>query len=92
MRGKRSLERITTSDNPGVGVNFFTAPQAAMREAARGRGDFFPADPLVGAHAPASKVNLFEDGTADVYSLECDPDGWFDYGGHGGVDVAAGRV
>lgn len=88
------LQRLTCrqSVDPAIGVQFHTEPQAGMRARARGLWGYYAADPVVGAQHPASKIDVSADGTVDCYSLEADPDAWFDLGGQGGVDFAAGRM
>jgi hypothetical protein len=91
MARLNSLQRLTKRDTRGVGTEFFSPDQQQLRDRAKSLNGVFADDPTKKNRNPMSKVTVYPDGTCDVTSLENDEDGWFDLGGRGGIDFAAGR-
>ena len=86
-----SLKRLSAGKDAGIGTQFFCSDQAAMRNAAKSRYGVFAQDATARVQHPASHIMVHDDGTCDVTSLETDGTDWFDLGGIGGRDFAAGR-
>ena len=91
MKWLNSRQRITTDEDPAIGRTFLTPTQNAMRQDAKSRNGVFANDPTRQNMHPVSHVKVHADGTLDVVGLEADDDGWFDMGGRGAQDFAAGR-
>lgn len=86
-----SRQRLIIGKDKGIGTQFFASGQTAQRAAAKSRNGVFGVDAHEGTQHPASHVLVHDDGTVDVTSLESDGESWFDLGGQGGIDFAAGR-
>ena len=81
-------QRLTAPMADAVGVQQLTPDQSWFRSMTEGRA---AASVTMGAHAPLHRLTHHGDGTMDVSPMEPDGDSYFDLGGQGGRDVAAGR-
>jgi hypothetical protein len=82
--------RITTPQNPALGIQQFTPEQNFFIETnARGR---WARDPGVEYAAHAWHLKCDPSGTVDTIALQSGNGCWYDMGGKGAYDVKAGRM
>lgn len=82
-------KRIQSSMNRAAGTQQFTPDQSFFRNDAAGR---FQTDVNIGAVAHAHLMRRHPDGTVDTLKLEPNIDHYIEHNGHGGRDMAAGRI